>query len=591
MDVVADTTRLLLIEDNRGDYLLTRELLKEIDSRRFVLDWEQTFEGGLALLAEGDYDVCLVDYTIGGDNGTDFLQEAQRNGNTTPLIMLTGMVNREIDEQAKQLGAADCLVKNEVTAGILDRAIRHSIERARLLTELAQLAKYDPLTGLANRTLMQDFLHGAMARARRSSQNMAVLLIDIDHFKHINDELGHDVGDGLLKHVAHCLKASVRAGDLVARLGGDEFVVILDNVIKRANAGHVASKILEELGKSALVHSHEIKVGASIGVACYDGGDETAVELVKGADAAMYEAKRAGRRGYRVFVPQMLDVATRRAALEAELVHAIDADELELHYQPQIAPMTGKLVGLEALVRWRRGQQLWSPGQFIPMAEEANLIQRIDKWVLGQACQQIKSWRSQRLLNATQVVAVNISAQQLSDPNFPVLVATALSKAQIEPGNLELELTESTMLRDPELAIESLSAIHMMGVRIAIDDFGTGYSSLSYLKRLPVHTIKIDRSFIQDIGDSTVNDVIITSTIELAHTLGMIVVAEGVETPEQAQFLLAQGCCALQGFHFFRPAHRDATTTLLENWSDQHSNKSTRFRSRALTEEPRDLCA
>ena len=411
------------------------------------------------------------------------------------------------------------------------------------------------------------------------------------HFKQINDELGHDVGDELLKHVAQCLNASVRAGDLVARLGGDEFVVILDNIVTRENAGHVASNILEQLDKKALVYSHEIKVGASIGVACYDGGDETAAEIVKAADTAMYEAKRAGRRGYRFFVAQMHDVAVRRAALEAELVHAIDTDELELHYQPQIAAVTGKLVGLEALVRWRRGQELWSPAQFIPMAEEANLIQRIDEWVLRQACQQIRSWRTQQLLDATQVVAVNISAQQLADPNFPVFVATALSKARIDPSNLELELTESTMLSDPELAIESLSAIHMMGVRIAIDDFGTGYSSLSYLKRLPVHTIKIDRSFTQDIGDSTVNEAIIRSTIELGHTLGMIVVAEGVEKPEQAQFLLAQGCCAMQEFHFFRPANRNLTTTLLEDWSDQHSSTSAYFCSTSSAERRRDLCA
>ncbi|MFT5174440.1 MAG: diguanylate cyclase (GGDEF)-like protein, partial [Gammaproteobacteria bacterium] len=522
-----NTIRLLLIEDNRGDYLLTREMLTDIGSWRFSLDWESTFDGGLEALSTGTYDVCLVDYTIGGHNGAELLEQAQRRANETPLVMLTGMVNPEIDELAMALGAADYLVKNEVTPAILDRAIRHAIERARLLAELAQLAKHDALTGLANRTLLRDFLSGAMARTRRSTQLMAVLLLDLDHFKHVNDQLGHEFGDQLLVHVAQCLTASVRLGDLVARLGGDEFVIVLDNIATREDAGRVANKVVEQLSTTTLLRGHEIQIGASIGIACYEDGDEDPTELLKAADTAMYEAKGDGRGGFRFFAPKMQEKALARATLEADFVRGIEAGELELHFQPQVAGASANIVGLEALVRWRRGGALWPPDEFIPMAEEANLIQRLDQWVLKQACRQSGIWRLQGLLDSTQIVAVNISAQQLTDARFPAFVAAVLEEAGIDANSLEIELTESTMLRDPELAIESLYALAQMGVRLAIDDFGTGYSSLSYLKRLPVHTLKIDRSFTDDINVNPVNDAIIASTIGLAHTLNLNIVAEG----------------------------------------------------------------
>jgi diguanylate cyclase (GGDEF)-like protein len=312
-------------------------MLNNIGSRQFDLEWAATFGDGLEALSTGEFEVCLVDCSTGGRDGTEILEEAESRGVATPLVMLTGMVNRDVDERAMALGAADYLVKNEITPGILDRTIRYAISRASLLNELARLAKYDPLTGLANRTLLPDFLDGAMARTRRSAQCMAVLLLDLDHFKNVNDQFGHDIGDLLLKQVAQCLTRSLRAGDLVARLGGDEFAVILDNIGTPENAGRVATKIISELSSTQELGGHKFQVGTSIGIACYETGAEASADLIKSADTAMYEVKRSGRNAFQYFVPQMQAHALKKASLESDFVRAIDAGELELHYQPQIS--------------------------------------------------------------------------------------------------------------------------------------------------------------------------------------------------------------------------------------------------------------
>ncbi len=570
MTVDTKPIQVLLIEDNRGDYLLTREMLFEIDPQRFELTWHESFDVGISELESGGYDICLADYSIGAQKADTVLLAARELGIRTPIIVFTGNTDRRVDEYVLELGASDYLVKGEVTASTLDRSFRYAMERARLLEELSQLAKYDPLTGLANRTLFGDFIGGAMARSKRNSQMMALLLLDLDHFKHVNDRLGHDVGDELLKHVATSLKGSVRTGDLVARLGGDEFAIILDNIGSPDNAALVASKVADKIQQPVALKGHTVNTGTSIGIVCYSDGDEKPDAIIKSADTAMYEAKNAGRGGYQFFTNSMQEKALAKATFESDVIHGIERGEFELFYQPQVAGESGTIRGLEALVRWRRGDRHIPPSEFIPPAEETNLIRHIDRWVFGEACRQSKIWRDQNLLDDSHLVSINVSAYQLLSPGFVENISSVLAEVEVKPTSIELELTEAAMMLDSARAIKAVQDLETLGVRVALDDFGTRYSCFSYLKHLAIKTIKIDRSFVKDIGEVRESDAIALATIGLAHDLGATVIAEGVETPGQVKFLLSNECDVLQGFFYYRPADVNQTTSLLRSASLQN---------------------
>ena len=436
-------------------------------------------------------------------------------------------------------------------------------ERKAAEARIERLAHQDVLTGLLNRYSLESRLEQALLSSRREGNQLAVLFIDMDRFKVINDTLGHAMGDLLLQEVSGRLRASVRESDIVARQGGDEFVVVLTHLDTPADAMPVTEKLLQALSEPYAIEGQVMHSSPSIGVAMFPEDADNVADLLKDADTAMYAAKEGGRKKAHFFTASLMEQAEERLLIERELRAAVQMGQLELHYQPQIVAQDGRICGLEALVRWCHPQRgLVPPLKFIPIAEETGLIDLIGAWVLNEACRQQAAWRDESI---DVLVAVNISAHQLRSPELVNMVQATLDRHGLKGGCLELEVTESAAMDDPEAAIKQLVRLRDMGIRLAIDDFGTGYSSLAYLKRLPIQTLKLDRSFVIDIETDQNDAAICAATIALAHTLGLKVVAEGVETQTQCHFLTeVHGCDILQGFLLGRPEPGTAITSLLQ---------------------------
>ncbi|WP_082411665.1 putative bifunctional diguanylate cyclase/phosphodiesterase [Methylogaea oryzae] len=435
-------------------------------------------------------------------------------------------------------------------------------ERKQAEDRIQFLAHYDELTQLPNRNLTRDRIQQALLAADRGDTNMAVLFLDLDRFKFINDSLGHHVGDGLLQEVAKRVSGCLREVDTVGRLGGDEFLVVLPET-DGDGAAHVAQKILDTLADSAMIDGHPLTISSSIGVAIYPLDGTDIVTLMKNADSAMYHAKQAGRGAYQFFNEEMNAAAHERLHLENGLRGALERGELELYYQ-QVDIKQRRVVGCEALLRWNHPKLgIVSPVRFIPVAEECGLIVPIGDWALREACRQMLEF--QRSSGQNLVVAVNVSALQFTQRNFVDSVRQALDETGLTPQCLELELTESALMKDTDGALDTLKALSDMGVRLAVDDFGTGYSSLSYLKRFPINCLKIDKGFVRDLETDVDDAAIVNAVINLAHSLRLTVVGEGVETEGQLQFLLERGCEEAQGFYFDQPLRAEAFQTVLRN--------------------------
>jgi len=444
------------------------------------------------------------------------------------------------------------------------------IERKRAEERLQYLAHYDGLTGLPNRLLYFDRLDQALAWAHRNGQLVVVLLLDLDRFKNINDTLGHDVGDGVLQAVAERISACVRDGDTVARLGGDEFVLLLSNITEDRDIPPIAEKVLDAVEKPVVWEGRELFVTASIGISRYPRDGKDAQALLKNADTAMYRAKEQGKNNFQLYSSRLDARSVERLGLESSLRHALERGEFLLYYQPRINLRSGRMTGMEALLRWQHPELgLVSPDEFIPLLEETGLIVSVGQWVLHTACQQNKVWQQAGFPPLR--VAVNLSVRQfkrgLSD-----IVARVLNDTGLESRWLALEITESILMEHKESAIALLNELNGMGIRLVIDDFGTGYSSLSYLKRFPIHSLKIDRSFVQDIPDDPGDMAIARSVIGMAHSLNMTVTAEGVETAQQVDFLRAQNCDRIQGYYFSPPLPAEVFTQLLTEGRFLNSN-------------------
>jgi diguanylate cyclase (GGDEF)-like protein/PAS domain S-box-containing protein len=424
------------------------------------------------------------------------------------------------------------------------------------------LATHDALTGLPNRVIFSELLNHAIGAARRKACGLALLFVDLDRFKVINDTLGHQAGDSLLKGVAAQLKRCVRAADVVARLGGDEFVVLLEEGADANAAQAVARKLLEALARPIAVEGADCRVTASIGIAMFPGDGQDEGALMKSADIAMYQAKDEGKNNFQYFSAANQSRSLGKMAMEGHLRGALERNELFLHYQPKKSLRTGAISGVEALLRWRNPVLgLVPPAEFIPLAEETGLILPIGRFVLREACERVAAWGRAGL--PALRVAVNLSMRQLADPEFPAHIAATLAQAGLPPGQLELELTESMVMSNPERMLALLTGIRGTGVQLSIDDFGTGYSSLGQLKRLPIDALKIDRSFIRDIPGDLEDEAIAETIIAMARKLGLTVIAEGVETQAQQDFLGMHDCDEMQGFHFARPLPADEFEMLL----------------------------
>ncbi len=430
--------------------------------------------------------------------------------------------------------------------------------------EITQLASTDTLTGLPNRHILNSQINRTLEQAKRHNREFAIMFIDLDRFKIINDSLGHHIGDLLLKNVAMRLILSVRKADTIARLGGDEFTILLDEIHNINDTSTIANKVLYNISQPFYLEGHELLITASIGISEYPYDGSNLVELFKNADAAMYHAKELGRNNFQFYNNKIGVKATENMALESKLRRALDRDEFVLHYQPQLDLVTGKICGLEALIRWNSPELgLMTPSKFIPMAEETGLILPIGEWVLQSACFHNKAWQGAGL--PKMHVAINVSFRQLHSHNFISTIDKALKMTNIEPQFLEIELTESSVMKETKFTMKIIQEIKARGIHISIDDFGTGYSSLSYLKQFPINKIKIDQSFVRDIDDSPDAKAIIEAIIAMSHSLNLNVIAEGVETGSQLNYLKEKGCDQIQGFWLSMPKPADEIALMLKD--------------------------
>jgi diguanylate cyclase (GGDEF)-like protein/PAS domain S-box-containing protein len=560
---------------------VSQEALREAERRYYNL-FENAIEGIFRTTLEGRYiDANPALARIYGfespaelmrsldDIRTQLYVEPHRRDEFMELIKARGIVSGFESQVYRKTGEVIWISENARAVyddhGRLmcyEGTVEDITERKLYQTRIELQANFDTLTGLANRSLLNDRLSQAIRAASGYGTRLAVAFVDLDRFKYINDSLGHHVGDELLRAMANRLKATVRDSDTVARLGGDEFVLLINGHSDLESIATVLERMLAEISQPWTIPQGDFNVTCSIGVALYPDDGTTAETLLKHADSAMYRAKEKGRNNFQFFTAELNALITERLELENKLRRALEREQFTLTYQPRVDMRTRKIVGVEALLRWHLPEQEYvEPSRFIPVAEEIGLIVPIGKWVLRTACMQARAWLDQALPEV--IMSVNVSARQFRQDNLVETIADVLRETGLPPRCLEIEITESTVMHDAEQFISMLDELSELGVQIALDDFGTGYSSLSYLKRFPVDRLKVDRSFVQDIATDADDATIVRTIIALGHNLGLKVVAEGVENELQIEYLQANGCDEMQGYYFGKPMSASELATFL----------------------------
>src|SRR5882762_6877217 len=554
---------LLFVEDSAEDVQLALRALRSdgVEALWRQVDSETAMK---VALSEGRPDAILSDFSMPGFDGLEALLLAREIAPHVPFIFLSGTIGEERAIAAIRMGATDYVLKSSMRrlGTAVKRALSETEERNAYETRIRYLANYDALSDLPNRSLLADRTAQAIAHARRTGRTCGLIVLNVDRFKLVNEGFGQAAGDALLKLLAERLRATVHEGDTPARLGADSFAVLAADLVRPDETIALVRKIQEAASLPFALEGRKQHVSLSLGASTFPRDGEDFEVLLHNADAAMQRVKTAGGNGFQYYAAAMTRDATERVELENALRAAPERGELGLHYQPQVEIASGRISGLEALMRWHHPERgLISPAQFIPIAEESDLIQSLGEWALLTACRQLSEWDASGH-PAPPRVAVNVSARQFHSPGFVDVVARSLRERRINPSRLELELTESVLIDDREEAVAVLGRLKAFGVQIAVDDFGTGYSSLSYLSGLPVDCLKIDRSFVvQTTGGR--GAAIAQAIISLAHSLRLRVLAEGVETPEQLEFLRRHGCNEYQGYLFSRPCAVDAVTGFL----------------------------
>jgi diguanylate cyclase (GGDEF)-like protein len=553
---------ILLVEDNLADARLVREMLRDAFPDGFELVHAELLAEARELLDEDHGEpvearCILLDLTLPDGEGLGSLRRMRELAPNSAIVVLTGLDDERLGEQAVKNGAQDYLVKGRADSEVLSRSIRYSVERKQAEEALLHQAHHDTVTGLPNRALFLDRLALAVGRSRRTGSGVAVLFLDLDGFKLLNDGLGHEAGDHLLASVAERIAGTLRPSDTVARFGGDEFVILCEDLTAEDDAVVIADRVVAAMKGAHVVSGNEVYVTTSVGIAFTPDGMAAADDLVRDADAAMYRAKELGKNRCEMFRAALHTRAVQRLETDRSLHRAVDRGELFVLYQPEVRVADWTVIGAEALVRWDRpGRGVVHPGEFIGVAEETGFISELGDFVLHQACAQAVAWRKSAVAGAgadTPTVSVNVSPVQLAAGGFTGRVVGALDATGLEPGALRLEITETAIMRDLETTEHVLRDLQAIGVQLSIDDFGTGHSSLSRLHTMPVQSLKIDRSFVAEVRRAPEDPTILTAIVQVAHALGLHAIAEGVETAEQLAVLTALGCDSVQGYYFGRP--------------------------------------
>ncbi|MEN8164205.1 MAG: EAL domain-containing protein [Acidobacteriota bacterium] len=570
---------LLLIEDSPDDAALVREVLEESQGFNGVIEHRSRLAKGIARLAEGGIDVVLLDFSLPDSFGIDTFRRLHNAHPEIPVIVLTSLNDDQLALQAVSEGAQDYLVKIELDQHLLSRSIRYAIERNRAEQQLLHNAFHDTLTGLPNRALFGDRLEMALTVARRRpAGRFAVLFFDLDRFKNINDSLGHSVGDQLLVALARRLETIVRPGDTVARIGGDEFAILVNDMNDVSHAIQVAERILKGFEAPFTIETNEVFISASIGIAVHDMNTTDPEAMLRDADIAMYRAKASGKGRYEIFDPQMHASAVALLKIETDLRRAVDRGEFVMHYQPIVTLKDRRIKGFEGLVRWQHPEKgLVAPANFITVAEETGLIIPLGWWVMEQSCRQIREWQLRFPMTPPIFISVNVSGRLFVDNQVVEGILDILGRTGLPPESLRLEVTENVILEHSEAVMTKMQQLRAMGVQLSIDDFGTGYSSLSYLQRFQYDTLKIDRSFISGMEPGTDSQAIVETILSLASTLGIGVIAEGIETAEQMIKLRDLDCPQGQGFWLAKPLNTVMVEDLLGG------DDTTRISARMVT--------
>ncbi len=551
--------KLLLVEDDHKEALMINNMLKEGLQNQYTLEQRLSVSEALDLAQRQSFQAIILDLHLPEGKTFESIPQFIQYCPEAPILILSSVEDEAQAILAVKSGAQDYLIKGQTSSSTLCRAIRYAMERHRATQHITQLAHYDHLTGLANRGLFYERLNYAVARCNRNDMALALMFLDLDHFKAINDTLGHECGDSLLKTVATRIKKCIREIDTGVRLGGDEFAVLLEQIVSVEDVAAVAQRVLQLLAQPIIVNHHQLQITGSLGITIYPWDSANPQELLSHADAAMYRAKAQGGNNYQFYTAGMKTAGLDGSTLKVELSRALAKKEFLLHYQPQMNLRTKQIIGMEALLRWHHPYQgLIGPNQFIPQAEENGMIIPIGEWVLRAASKQAKYWEKQGF--TAPHVAVNLSARQIHQGNLPTLIEDILKRSHLDPENLKLELTETFLIHETDETLQTLRELKAMGVHLYIDDFGAGYASLRYLKFFPVDGIKIDQSLIQQLPHSPNDAAIVQAIISLGQALGLQVIAEGVETQEQVDFLEEHGCDAMQGYWISPPlpAHESA---------------------------------